>query len=325
MKKTILVAAVLLFFQIGLAVALNLGGSRYTAAAPNVAFLKFDPASVNSIAITDKDGKQLVLQKQKSDWTLPETFSAPANSQQVSDLLRKLTDIKEGLAVATTADAAKRFKTAKDDFERHLVVKEGDKVAADFYLGSSDGVHRTFARKSGDNTVSSIELASYEVEPSADKWLDKDLAGLDQDNISEISLADITLTRKDKAWQLAGVPQDETNAEKVDQLVEQVCNLKVQSVLDPKTVSGLFGGKPAFDFSVKLKNGNIRKYAFAKPPGKQPDYDVLKLSDRDFYFKVYNWQVEKLQKFTLASLHKTPTKKVNSEKQSKNEKTTKTP
>jgi hypothetical protein len=320
MQKTILVAAVLLFVQIGLAVAFNLGGSKYTAVAPNVAFLKIDPAAVSSIAITDKDGKKLVLQKQKSGWTLPGTFSAPASDRQVSDLLKKLAKIKEGLAVATTSGSAERFKTAKDDFERHLVLKQGDKVAADFYLGSSDGIHRTFARKDGKNSVSSIALASYEVEPNPDRWLDKDLAGLQQDKISQIALADITLSRKDKAWQLGDVPKEETNTEKVDQLVDQVCNLRVQSVLDPKTVASLFDGKPAFDFSVKLKDGVLRKYAFAKPKEKNPDYYVLKLSDRDFYFKVYNWQVEKLQKFTLASLRTPPPKKEKTEKSEKTKK-----
>jgi len=318
MQKTILVAAVLLFVQIGLALALNLGGSKYTTVAPNVAFLKIDPAAVSSIAITDKDGQKLVLQKQKSGWTLPGTFSAPASAQQVNDLLKKLAGIKEGLAVATTSGSAERFKTAKDDFERHLVLKQGDKVAADFYLGSSDGIHHTFARKSGDNSVSSIALASYAVAPNPDKWLDKDIAGLKKDKISAITLADITLSRKDKAWQLGGVPKKETNTEKVGQLVDQVCNLRVQSVLAPKTVAGLFDGKPAFAFSVKLKDGTDRKYAFAKPKEKKADYYVLKLSDRNFYFKVYNWQVEKLQKFTLASLRTSPPKK---EKTEKNEKT----
>jgi hypothetical protein len=222
--------------------------------------------------------------------------------------------------VATTSGSAERFKTAKDDFDRHVVLKQGDKVAADFYLGSSDGIHHTFARKSGDKAVNSIALAGYEVEPNPDKWLDKDLAGLQQNKISQIALADITLSRKDKAWQLSGVPEEETNTEKVDQLVDQVCNLKVQSVLDPKTVAGLFDGKPAFAFSVKRKDGTLRKYAFAKPKEKKPDYFVLKLSDRDFYFKIYNWQVEKLQKFTLAALRTPPPKKEKTEKREKTQK-----
>lgn len=309
MRKTILVAAVLLFVQVGLAVAFNLGESTYTAVGPNIAFLKIDPAAVSSIAITDKDGKKLDLQKQKSGWTLPGTYSAPASVQQVKDFLKKLAGIKAGLAVATTAGSAKRFKTAKDDFERHLVLKQGDKVAADFYLGNSDGIHHTFARKSGENAVDSIALASYEVETNPNKWLDKDQAGLQKNKISQIALADITLSRKGKDWQLGGVPKKETNTEKVDQLVDQVCNLRVQSVLDPKKVAGLFDGKPAFAFSVKRKDGSLRKYAFAKPKEKKPDYYVLKLSDRDFYYKVYNWQVKNLQKFTLASLRTPPPKK----------------
>jgi hypothetical protein len=314
MRKTILVAAVLLFVQIGLAVAFNLGESTYTAVGPNIAFLKIDPAAVSSIAITDKGGKKLVLQKQKSGWTLPGTYSAPASVQQVNDFLKKLAGIKAGLAVATTAGSAERFKTAKDNFERHLVLKQGDKVAADFYLGNSDGVHHTFARKSGENAVDSIALASYEVEPNPDKWLDKDLAGLQKNKISQIVLADITLSRKGKAWQLSGVPKKETNTEKVDRLVGQVCNLKVQSVLDPKKVAGLFDGKPAFAFSVKRKDGSLRKYAFVKPKGKKPDYYVLKLSDRNFYFKIYNWQVKQLQKFNLAALRTPPPKKEKTEK-----------
>ncbi len=302
MRKIIVAASVLLLVQIGLAVALNIGSSPYRAVAPNTPFLTMDPGAVDSITITGGDGKSVVIKKEKSGWVLPAAYNAPANSDQVSGLLKKLANIKEGLAVAITPDAAKRFKTANDGFERHLVVKQGDTITADLFLGTPDGIHNIHARKKGDKAVYSIGLASYDVDTSPSKWLDRNMAALDAKKLTELDFSDFTLTNKEKSWQLAGLPKTETDSEEAGNLIGKVCNLKVQAVLDPKEVSGLFKAKPAFGFTVKLKDGKHIEYAFNKPDNKKDNYYVMKLSNRDFYFKVYNWQVENLQKFTLAKL-----------------------
>lgn len=90
-----------------------------------------------------------MLEKSATGWILPETFSEPADAEQVDKLLEKLATVKQGLAVATTEGAPKRFKTAEDAFERHLVIKEGDNTVGDFYLGSSAGFRHSHVRKAG--------------------------------------------------------------------------------------------------------------------------------------------------------------------------------
>lgn len=303
MQRIIIAAAALLILQIGLAVALNLSGPQYETAIPDTPFATFNPDTVDSIEITGTEGKQVVLRKTESGWVIPATQKAPADSKRISGLLEKLATIKQGLAVATTAGSAGRFKTAEDDFERHIVFRQADSIVADFYLGTAAGIHNTYARKSGQDEVVRIPLNGFDVEPSADKWLDKGLAKIPEDNLAQIIFPAFTLTREDNVWRLEGVPAEETNGEEVARLVKNISDFTVQSVLEPEQVAALFDQQPALAFSAKKNNGTTVDYLLAKP---EEEYYVLKLSNSGLYFKIYKWQVEGLKTFTAESLRNHP-------------------
>ena len=302
MQRTIIAAAALLLMQIALAVALNITGGQSRDVSPAAPLFGFVPDDVTALDITGPSGERLTIRKTDAGWELPETFGAPASGDQVNGLLAKLADLKQGLAVATSEEAAKRFKVTETGFERHVVVKKGEEVVADFYVGTSPGFRQVHARKAGAQEIVTVALNTFDLETAADKWLDKNLFQLKQEEMETLVFADFTLQKKDQNWQLTDLEEGkETAKEAVDDLVNGVSGLTIQDVMNPQEAAALFAGEPAFSFTVNLKSGSKLEYRFAKP---EADYFVVKRSDRELYGKVHTIQVENLRKFTKEKLIK---------------------
>ncbi len=298
-KAIIFAAATLLVLQIGLTVAVyQQQAVNLESTTPNSAFLSFAPESITSVQINGPENEELVLQKSDKSWIMPGAFSAPASQGQVDELLKKLADARQGLAVATSKGAAKRFKTAEDNFERHVVLKKGDTVAGDFYLGTSAGMRNSHARQVDQQAVVSIPVSSHEVDADADSWLDRSLANLNKTDLKAVSLGDITLLHKEegkeKVWVLDGASKEKTEQDTVDKLVNKITAISVQSVLDPEKSAALFIKDPAVQFTVTRQDDTTVSYDFAKKDDKKDDYFILKMSDNELYFKVGKWLVEDL-------------------------------
>ena len=301
MKRTIIIATALLLLQIGLAVGLNLGNSRKDLASPDTSFLGLAPDAVTAIDITGPEKDRIVLQKSSAGWILPDSFNAPVNPEQIRALLERLAALKQGFAVATTAEAAKRFKVADDLFQRHVLVKEGDRLAADFYIGTSPGFRQIHARKAGSENVVAVELSTFELETGADQWLDKNMFKIKEEDIEAISFAEFTLQKKDNGWQLEGLSEGQaTDVKAAGDLVTKVSGLTVATVLKPQEAVPLFAGAPALQFTVKRKGGGAAEFKLAK--AAEGDSYVLKQSERDLYCKVHSLQVEGLLKANRGSL-----------------------
>lgn len=299
MKAIIYAAAALLILQIGLTVAVHQQQAvNLESTAPNSAFLSFAPDNISSVLIKGPENKELVLQKKDKGWIMPDAFSAPASKRQVDDLLQKLADARQGLAVATSKGAAQRFKTAEDDFERHVILKQGDSVVGDIYLGTSAGLRNSHVRKADEDAVVSIPVSSHEVDVQADSWLDRTLADLNKDDLKAVVLGDISLTRKEEGkktvWLLDGATREEIESDEVDSLLNKVTAISVQSVLDPAKSAELFTKAPAVQFTVTKQDDSKVTYSFAKKDDKEDEYFVLKMSNNELYFKVGKWLVDGL-------------------------------
>lgn len=299
MKKMIIVAVVLLVVQIGLSLALNRGLKGIESGAPDTKFLAFAPEAVQSMEIIDGEGKRVVLKKDRNGWILPEHFSAPAIGDNVQALLKKLADMRQGFAVALSADAAKRFKVDAGSFASHVILQGADKVLADFYIGTAPFFRQVHARRADSNAIVTIGLSSFELETATDKWLDTSVATIEDEDLVGLILDDARLKKEANGWQLEGLRDGEKiNSKEVDALVTGVRGLAVQDALDPARVSSLFK-QPVLRFTAVRKDGREVEYLFAKG---DDDFFVLKLSDRSLYFKVHPLPVENLQKVSREKL-----------------------
>lgn len=301
MRRLLTVLGVVLVAQLGLAAVLTFSGSPIGALRPGQALLHFDAAKVDRIVIAAPKGAPLVLAEKAGGWRLQSRFDFPAASGKVAAFETALAGLKPRLPVATTADAATRFKVGRSGFRHKVTLKSGQQTVATLYLGKADGARRTYARVAGSHAVYQVQLPSYQVSASARNWRDPDFLHVNVSKIQKVRLPSATLDHDKQRWQLAGLKNKQTTNEPVAAaLVDQLTNLSYQAVLGTHKPSVYHRAKPALRCTLDWKSGKHRTYTFFKP-AKGDDY-VLKLSDQPFYLKVPGDAVSQLVKAKRAQL-----------------------
>ncbi|MBE0583324.1 MAG: DUF4340 domain-containing protein [Desulfofustis sp.] len=298
MQRIITLAAVLLVVQIVLAAVTMTGGNRkYSAFVPEAPFLDFDPRQVVSLQISDGEGTQVTLKKGESGWVMPEFNNAPADTGRIDELLQRLAAEKKGFAVATTPSAAPQFKVAPAEFSTHMVLAGETATLADFYVGTSAGYRRSHVRNSTEDDIVVINIGGFEIEPAREQWLDKNVLKRDRDQVISLSFPEFTLLRGEQGWSLDNPQPGETlAAAAVEELLDSVCGLSIQTLIDETDAAPLFNSEPLLEFSVGDRDGERTTYTFAALPDDESAF-VLRLSNRPFFFKVYGWLVDDLQRF----------------------------
>ena len=142
--------AAVLGLQLVLALVLWAGGPDYNAFKAKEPLLAFDPAKVDRIEIAEGSANSVALVKEDGKWVIPSSAGFPADAAKVSGLLTKLAGLKKGWPVATSAEAAKRFKVSDDAFERRVVLKSGGGTLGELLLGTSPNFKSVSVRAGGD-------------------------------------------------------------------------------------------------------------------------------------------------------------------------------
>ena len=304
MKKWLYAGTALLILQLVLAVILHNNDREFAAFTPQVALLKFSPSTVDAISLFGEDQQNVQLRRINGKWLLPDKFNAPADEGKVTDILEKLATLKQGLIVAKTKGAAKRFKVSEDNFVRHVVLKSGDQKIADFFLGTSPSFKMVHARVSDHQEIVSVAINTYDLALDLDNWIDRRMAQVKKEEIIKLMIGDnIILTKTDNTWRLSGLTDnEEINTEEVDNLLEKVSRLPVDGIIEPSENSRLFEKDPELTITINLHGGEKKQYTFVKQ--EEENHYVMKTSDKDFYLKVNSWTIDDLKKFNRSILVK---------------------
>lgn len=300
MKKWIPVLSVLLVAQLGLALAVSLGGEKYGAFQAEEPLLAFNKDAVDSIRI--EDGKQSVqLEKKDAHWLLPDKKGFPASSDQIEALLTKLSGLKKGWPVATTASAAEHFKVDEKGFERRITLSSKGSQVAQLYVGTSPGFRKVHVRSAGEDAVLAVAFNTWEASAKPDDWIDKDILRLSQSDIQKVELPGVVLERDGDAFKLADLaPGEEMDSPKVQSLIGQLANLRIESLLGSEAKPEYHQDAPALEIKVSKKDGTELSYRFSKP--EEGAYYVLKRSDLERWLKVAEYTVKQLKETTREKL-----------------------
>lgn len=195
-ERTHKTLAALLAAQLVLAAGLAAWSARAAMAPAPGALLAFDKDKADKLSIEGPDKTRTELERKGDRWLVAQAGDFEADRNQVAQLLARLSALKPGPTVATSSEAAERFKVADSSFERRIDVDVGGKSVASVLLGNSLGTHQTFARKPGDHDVVSVDLATYEVPAKSDDWLDKTVLQVPRDDLAAVEVAGLKLTRQ---------------------------------------------------------------------------------------------------------------------------------
>jgi hypothetical protein len=285
MQRGTLILGGLLAAQLGLAGLLSISGSDYGAFNAKDPLIAFDPAKIDQIAIDQSvGGGSVTLKKQDGKWVIPSFAGFPADPAKVTAFLDKLRELKKGFPVATTSEAANRFKVSDSINERRIVLSGGGKEAGKLLVGTAPSFRLANVR-TGDNNIYSVTFSAYEAGPRGDDWMDRSALALQADQVASIAFPTATLERKDGKFALAGV----TGGEKVlDSKVQDT----VRAVLRPEfdAIQGKGADEVAkldpadIEVEVKKTDGSSRIYKYKKEAAGGAY--VFAASDQDYVFRV---------------------------------------
>lgn len=265
MKRFTLILSGVLAAQIVLALLLTLGGSNYGAFKPEQPLVAFDKDKVDQIAIDETGANSVTLKKEDGKWVVPSLAGFPANEDQVKLLLNKLAELKKGWPVATTSDAAERFKVTEKNHQRRIVLKQGDKELATLLIGTSPTFKQATVRTGKDDDVYSVALATYDAATRGEEWMNKTYLDIPQDKIASISVGDVVIDGKDGKFTLAGLaPEDKAKEADIRRLVSAVADPGFDAV-QGKGADALAKLEPAdATVTVKRTEGDPVTYKFKK-------------------------------------------------------------
>lgn len=155
------------------------------------AFLQFDAAAVDLIAVSGADGS-VTLRRFGDLWRLP--GGLPADPSKIERVLDKLADADGGWPVGTSAAALARFEVTAEAHQRRLTLRSGQETLADLYLGTSPGYQKTHARHAAGGDAYAIGFSNYEAGLTLSDWLKKSLLQ-PEGKLQSIS-------REDAGWRL---------------------------------------------------------------------------------------------------------------------------
>ena len=296
--------AVLLGIQLLAAIALSLGDRGSLApAALDSPLLTFDPKAVTAVRIVGGDGTAVTLARGDQGWLVADLGDFPADGAKVEALIDKLAGLKRPLPLGTSPEALKRHKVADDDLERKVTLESGDTAVATLLLGDSPGFRRLFGRPAGDPAVYDLDLPLSDVSNRADDWLARDTLQVGREAIGRIAASGWTLVKGEDGWQIQGSdqPPDQTA---VDDLLARIANLGYRGVLGTEDKPEYDQGAPTLEIEIGLTDGKTRQYRVSKVKDG-PDF-VLKVSDRPWYFRLSELDLEGLKDLSLSRLTGTP-------------------
>ncbi len=299
-KQTNILIGVLVL-QVCLAVGLMVTGTDSGAFVSEQQLLGVKLDELEKITIEEKGNPPLLMSKGDGVWSLPEYFDFPVSSDKIDNIMDKLLDATVGWPVATTQSAAKRFKVAPDDFEKKVVISDSNGTTKTLYLGTSPGFKKIHAKLDGDDNIYGINFGAYELATKPNDWADQAYLKIEGEEITEIEMGDVALTRDGEIFQVKSLKDNEqTNASKTSSLHSKLANLSFLEVLGKSDKPVYKQNEPELQYSVLLKGGDKIGVTISKF-NDQDDY-VLKPSNSEYYFKVAKHVVEGLDGFDRASL-----------------------
>lgn len=299
MNKSIKILTAIAVIQLFLTAMTWVGNTDLKSNSDKGDMLVFDQKDIDVIVIKDTEN-EIKLSKKDGKWQTSDDF--PAFESKIESLLTQLDGLEYNLPVATSSQALKRFKVAKDDFEREVLLQKNGKELARLYLGSSAGVRQTHARSGKQDAVYLVSMGVYDLPVKKSEWQDKTILKLEKNSVTSIEFSELNLVKDDSQgddveWKMKqvdkNVAENNTNFENnnldqnvINDALSKLLSLNFSEVLGKQKNDNYGLEEPALKVSVK-HNSEDRIYEFGKL--KDSDNYVLKVSDRDEFFQIASY------------------------------------
>jgi len=306
-KRPMLSLSVLLAVQLLVAGGLALASVQRRGGPTNTPLFAFDKAAADRIVVEGPAGAKVELVKAAGAWKVASRGGFPADAGKVERLLDRLAALRRAEPVATSAEAAARFKVADADFERRVTVEAGGKPVATALFGTTAAMRAVHTRAAGSGDIQLAEFSTWETPAAADEWLDKAVLRIPRGEIEAVIAGGVTLEKVAPAgeatpatdaapvaptWRATGLPKGSTlDAAAADALVRAVADLSITGVADAPAASV----PDTLVVAVRRAGGATTEHRLAKPAAPGTDW-TLRTSARPETLRVAAYAAEALQR-----------------------------
>jgi hypothetical protein len=260
----------------------------------------FDPATVESIAITDDQGSQVELARQEDAWALASGGDYPANGEDVDSVLDQLQAIERERLVTQTEASHARLQVAADDFLRRIEVRQADGEARRLYIGASGGAMATHVRLEGEDEVYlTSELTAFDVRADAINWVDPIYLSLERDAIQSMVLENPQgrlVFERDEAgeWALADLAPDETfTFSNLSTLLSRLASLRLVAPVgtEERPEYGLDDPQAVVELTISGEAANRTVTVWIGAQAEEETY-YARSSESEYVVRMANFTVE---------------------------------
>ncbi len=279
--------------QLALAVALNYSGPDYAAHDSGEPLVAFEKDAVDSISIGESGGNSVELVRKDGRWVIPAMADFPASQGLVSGLLDKLAGMEKGWPVATTAEAARRFKLTEADHMRRIVLKSGGEQVAELMIGTSPSFRQAHVRLAAVDEIHTARIAVHDAGTRGEEWMDREFLKIDRDAIEAIAVGDARLEKLDGKLTLAGLAEGETVKEaELPRLISAAASLVFDAV-HGAGAAALAALEPA-DFEVRIEREDANPLVYRFRREESGGAYLFASSAHDYVFRVAESRIEPL-------------------------------
>jgi hypothetical protein len=298
--------SVLLAAQLLLAGGLALASVQRRGGPANTPLFAFEKAAADRVVVEGPAGAKVELLKAGGAWKVASRGGFPADAGKVERLLDRLAALRRAEPVATSAEAAARFKVADGDFERRVTVEVGGKPVATALFGTSAAMRAVHTRAAGSGDVQLAEFSTWETPAAPDEWVDKAVLRIPRGEVEAVIAGGVTLERSAPveepsaegaappapSWRATGLPKGATlDPAAAEALVTAVADLAISGVSDAPAASV----PDTFVVTVRRAGGKTVEHRLAKPAAPGTDW-TLRTSARPETLRVAAYAAEALQR-----------------------------
>lgn len=289
-----------LFAQLFLSILWFASEDKFSVYQANENLLDLKLSSIDTITIRNSDQQQLGLQKVGKQWQVPDYYRVVVDDHKFTKVIDDLLTIKTNWPIASTTEAATRFKVAEDKFETQIVFKKQDQIIDTIFLGTAPSFRKVHLRKAGQDEIYSLELNTYEFSTAGKDWMSKDLLKFDSNEKVKIKSNDLVLLHQAGKWLLEDQAENQkTLQEPTKTLINQLSNLSYTEIIGDSLKDEYGFSEPDLVIAITDKADNSHKLIFAK--SEDGNY-IGKSSDYPYYFKVSEYSFQAILDTTPASL-----------------------
>jgi hypothetical protein len=225
----VLVAQLLLF---GLALAFR-GGDGARTSERVLMFPGTKRSSVETVSITDDNGRSMKLARGPDGWTLPDHHDYPADAEKVDRVMGSLLGLESVYVVARGDTHHRDLEVADDGFRRKVTVTTG-KGERTILVGGTGPSGYAHVRLEPSREVYAAEgITTWKLGTGVYDWAKLQYFAVEQDRVAGVEIrrgGEITRIERASldAWRVDGEPA--ADKEKLDRVIEDIATIELSNI-----------------------------------------------------------------------------------------------